>query len=459
VFALPKPVASAALLPASVRTPSRSVTKSALVLSLCLMLASAACGAGESSAGHPIEGVVLIPADDQTAIGNAPVAIRREAIMAVGPDAGPPRGAGVVDSRIGHQLPVHARTTMPEDLSSRLQRALDNWAELGFHYGVSAAVILNDGSEWVGASGTEAMGSRLQPDHLIWIASITKTMTGAVIMRLAQDDWLGLDDPISRWLPDLTNIDPEITVRQLLNHTNGLENYTKSPELWARVNADRAHVFRAEELIAHVGPAAFPPGARTQYTNTSFVLLGLIAERVTGRSMVELYHEELWEPLGLDQIFLPGFGPPPAPVATAWRLTRESTESMTPLEEMSSISTGSYAYGLFSDARTVARWGRELFAGELLGDDMRNEMLEFVPAAGNIPGESGAGLAIRKYDFFGRVQWGHSGGSPLGSSLLIHDPESQITVAVLMNQGARSDHFRLAPELLEIAATAGDRDR
>jgi len=367
--------------------------------------------------------------------------------------------AGATDSRAGHQPPVHTRTSVSDDLSSRLQLALDYWAEAEFHYGVSAAVILTDGSEWIGTSGAEAEASRLETDHLIWIASITKTMTGAVILKLAQQGQLDLDDPIARWLPTRTNIDPEVTVRQLLNHTNGLGNYTNSPALWARVGDDRAHVFEAEELIEYVGPAVFPAGARTQYTNTSFVLLGLIAERVTGRSMVELYHEELWAPLGLDQIFLPGFEPPPAPVATAWRLTRESTESMNPLEEMSSISTGSYAFGLFSNARTVALWGRALFAGDLLDDKIRNEMLEFVPAAGNIPGESGAGLGIRKYTFLDRVQWGHSGGSPLGSSLLIHDPESEITVAVLMNQGARSDHFRLAPELLEIAAMADDPGR
>lgn len=349
----------------------------------------------------------------------------------------------------------HSQTAIPHELSSRLQGALDVWAESDLHYGVSAAVILEDGREWTGTAGAEAPGVEFESDHLIWIASITKTMTGAVILRLAERGRLGLDDQISTWLPDFENINGGITVRQLLNHTNGLANYTRSQPLLASIGADPAHVLTPEELLAYVGQPEFTPGTRTQYTNTSFVLLGLIAERVTGKSMVDLYHEELWEPLGLDRIFLPQVETAPAPVASAWRVTRNSTTQVEPLERMSLLSIGSYAFGLFADARTVARWGKALFAGDVLGDDTRKEMLEIVPAAGNIPGESGAGLGIRTYDFNGGVQWGHSGGSPFGSSLLIYDPATGITVAVLINQGARSDHFRLAPELLQIAASSG----
>ena len=75
-------------------------------------------------------------------------------------------------------------------------------------------------------------------------------------------------------------------------------------------------------------------------------------------------------------------------------------------------------------------------------------MLELVPAAGNIPGESGAGLGIRSYGYLGRTQYGHSGGFPTGSSLMVFDPESGVTVAVVMNQGTGAAHFDLVPVLL-----------
>lgn len=332
----------------------------------------------------------------------------------------------------------------------RLQAQVDEWSAQASHRGVSAAVIFADGSEWLGAAGVESQAIDLRTEHLIWIASITKTMTGAIILQLAEEGALGLDDAVSDWLSALPNVNANITVRQLLNHTNGLANYTSSSALDAAIEEDATRVFSALELLDFVGPKAFDPGERTQYTNTAFVLLGLIAEAVTGKSITALYHERLWDPLGLTEVFLPGFEPAPGPVAAAWAGTG-AAEEVAPLEHLSLLSIGNSAFGLFSNARTVARWGRALFAGSLLGDAMRAQMLDLVSAAGNIPGESGAGLGIRAYEFLGREQWGHSGGSPLGSSLLIFDEVSGTTVAVIMNQGRGAEHFLLAPRLLEIA--------
>lgn len=339
----------------------------------------------------------------------------------------------------------------PPSLQEHLQEALDDWANQSSHRGVLAAVILADGTEWVGSAGIEATGTPLLPEHLIWIASITKSMTGAVILDLSQDGLLALDDPLSRWLGEMENIDPSITIRQLLNHTNGLANYTRSANLGQLIDLDSEHVFTAEELIDEVGTPDFAPGERTQYTNTSFVLLGMIAEVVTGKPIVDLYHERLWDPLGLEEIFLPGFESPPGPVAQAW-VGQTSDQEAAPLDHMSLLSIGNSAFGLFSNARTVARWGHALFTGAVVAGDTFNQMVEFVPAAGNIPGEIGAGLGIRGYGYLSREQWGHSGGSSMGSSLMVFDTSTGTTVAVIMNQGRGAQHFALAPQLLEIAA-------
>lgn len=344
-----------------------------------------------------------------------------------------------------------ASCTFPSGLAARLQTEIDGWAESPPHRGVSASVILSSGRQWVGAAGHSAADERMTPEHLIWIASITKTMTGAVVMRLAENGSVELDDPVSKWLDPIRHVDPRITIRQLLNHTSGLANYSTDRDLDAVVRSDGTRVFPADTLIGYVGPPVFERGGRTQYTNTAFVLLGMIAVKATGRPITDLWAEMLWGPLGLSEIFLPGFQDPPGPVADAW-YGPEAGNLVAPLDRMSLLTLGNAAFGLFSNARTVARWGRGLFHGDALGDTMRVEMLTFVPAAGNIPGESGAGLGIRRYAYLGRAQWGHSGGSPLGSSLLLYDERTGITVAVLMNQGRDAGHFRLAPRLLEIAA-------
>ena len=347
-----------------------------------------------------------------------------------------------------------ARPTAPAGVTS-LDAALSDWAELERHRGVSAAVIFPDGTEWVATAGIEAEGVSLRPDHLVWIASITKTVTGATVLRLADQGVLSLDDPVSDWLTPHRHIDPTITIRELLNHSNGLGNYTANPALGARIATDPDHVFSPSELVEFIPAPAFPRGTRTQYTNSSFLLLGIIAERASGHALADVWGELLCEPLGLDDGVLPGAEESAGPVATAW--AGRADVAVAPLTRMSLVSTGSYAFGLYANARFVARWGRALFTGDVLGAEMRTEMTRMQPAAGNIPGETGVGLGIRGYGYLGRRQWGHSGGSPLGSSLLLFDPETRITVAVVMNQGAGADHFFLAPLLLDLASKQLDR--
>jgi D-alanyl-D-alanine carboxypeptidase len=342
-----------------------------------------------------------------------------------------------------------AADTAPLSRDEQLEAAIDAWAAAAGHEGVSASVVFPDGSQWTGVAGNVGASAALLPEHLIWVASLTKTMTGAIILQLADENALDLDDRLSRWLPPRPNVDPAITLRQLLNHTNGLDNYTNSEALFAEAAAAPVKVFTADELLAFIGPPHFPPGTRTEYTNTAFVLLGEVAEAVTGRSIVDLYHQRLWGPLGLTEIFLPGYEPPAGPVAPA---LSASGALVAPLDHLSLLATGNSAFGLFSNARTMARWGNQLFTGHVISDLMQQQMRTLVPAAGNIPGESGAGLGIRSYNYLGRTELGHSGGCPYGSSLLLHDPETRVTVVVLMNQGQGADHYTLAPRLLEIAA-------
>ncbi len=337
------------------------------------------------------------------------------------------------------------------EVAAPLQAAPDAWAQEPGHRGVSAAVVLADGGEWVGTAGPEAAGAGVVPEDLVAIASITKTMTGAVVLQLAQEGVVGLDVPVGTWLPAIPNVDPAITVRQLLNHTDGLANYTANPPLGRTIDADPTHRFTPGELLGYIGPASFAPGARTEYTNTAFLLLGMVAKAATGRTIVDLWSERLWAPLGLTEVFLPVEQEAPGPVAAAW--ARQTADvPVEPLDETALLTIGQSAFGLFANARTVARWGRALFAGSVLQPATRAEMLELVPAAGNIPGESGAGLGVRSYGYLGSTQFGHSGGSSLGSSLLLFDPASGVTAAVLMNQGSGAAHFVLAPRLLAIAA-------
>lgn len=356
--------------------------------------------------------------------------------------------AAVIAALAAARAPSPAPAVVPPSVAAALDAALREWRDAPGHVGVSAAVILPDGGRWESAVGEASPDELLTVDHRMPIASITKTMTAGVVLTLVDESVLRLDDPVSRWLEPHRHVDPRITIRQLLTHSAGLANYADAPALQRAAALDHARVFTAEELLSYLGPPAAAPGARTQYTNTATVLLALVAERATGRALVDLYHQRLWDPLEMREVYFPGYEAPTLPVAWSFG-TIGWFRSVT---RVSQLTAGHAAGALVATARDVATWGRALFGGSVLSTDMQAAMRELRPAAGNIPGESGVGLGIRGYDFFDRVQYGHSGGGAFNSSLLLFDPQSGVTVVVLMNQALHAAHFELAPQLLALAA-------
>ena len=184
-------------------------------------------------------------------------------------------------------------------------------AELVESMQVPSAVVLVRSSEFGDATfrfGSRVLGGDDLPatsDHYR-IGSITKTMTATVILQLVQEGKLSLDDPISKYRPDVPNGD-NITIAQLLDMRSGLAGYTENPMFQQAVDDDPERIWTPDELLALAfsAPPLFPPGTAWQYSNTNYVLLGLVMEDVTGQSVAELFQERLFDPLGLDGTVMP----------------------------------------------------------------------------------------------------------------------------------------------------------
>jgi D-alanyl-D-alanine carboxypeptidase len=190
------------------------------------------------------------------------------------------------------------------------------------------------------------------------------------------------------------------------------------------------------------------------------VLLGMVAESAGGVEVAAQWRARFWGPLGLDEVFLPPDEPPLGSVANAWVGGSAATQrEVEPLANVAAFSARWAAFGLVASPRDVARWARALFAGNVLGPAARREMLTVVPA-GEAGFETGWGLGVRRYGYLGREQWGHSGAADEGSSLVLHEPSSGVTLAVAMNQSPAShgsSHFLLAGELLRIVTGGAAR--
>src|SRR5256714_3529960 len=169
-------------------------------------------------------------------------------------------------------------------------------------------VLRTPQGEFTVSYGTTLLGAASLPraDTHFRIASNTKTMTAAVIVLLAQEGKLSLDDPVSKYVPGVPNGD-NITIIELLNMRSGLYSYDDDPEFWAILDRDPTKVWSSAEVlaIAFKHPPYFPPGTDFHYSNTNYALLGLIAEKIDRKPLASCFQDRLFGPLGLKNTMLP----------------------------------------------------------------------------------------------------------------------------------------------------------
>jgi CubicO group peptidase (beta-lactamase class C family) len=146
---------------------------------------------------------------------------------------------------------------------------------------------------------------RLTPDSVFRLGSLTKQFTAAVVLQLVQEGRIALDDPLSRFFPDYPRPGAAATVRQLLNHTSGIQSYTGIPGWMTEENTSRP--YSTAEMIAlfRDRPSPTPPGQAWAYNNSGYVLLGAIIEKVTGKPWHQAVAERITGPLRLATI---GYG-------------------------------------------------------------------------------------------------------------------------------------------------------
>jgi len=257
---------------------------------------------------------------------------------------------------------------------------------------------------WEGGSGRSDIDRRaeMKPSALYPIASTTKTITAAIVMRLVEEGRLSLDQTIEDALPDLPNAD-RITIRMLLDHSSGLADYLDSNAIYEII--DPQHAWTREEVLSFVGEPRFAPGARHSYSNTNFVALGAILEHYGGTGIEEQFDALFSTPLSLrdatfvyDDALLPRLAHPHAGG------TRRSFRDL--LGNGDRISTYYWSEvwtdgGLVACSPELARIGNAIFAGEALEPDTVESMLP--------PRTNGWGLGTFQGSMAGHLWTGHDG--------------------------------------------------
>ena len=209
--------------------------------------------------------------------------------------------AGIGPDRTVGSCPDAPSSSSPPARADNLDRALARLTHAG---APGAVVLVRRGAHTRRVARGYADRATRRPMRAgdrFRIGSLTKTFTATVVLQLAGEGRLGLDDTVERWLPGLVPGGERITVRQLLNHTSGLFNYTDDEQVLEGMLSDRRRAWSPRELVA-IGtahPPTFAPGTRWAYSNTGYIVLGLIAEAVDGRPLATQLETRIFTPLKL----------------------------------------------------------------------------------------------------------------------------------------------------------------
>ncbi|MEW1604124.1 serine hydrolase domain-containing protein [Streptomyces sp. NPDC093808] len=252
------------------------------------------------------------------------------------------------------------------------------------------------------------------------VGSITKTFVATVLLQLEAEGKLSLDDTVDAWLPGLVTGNghdgTRITLRQLLNHTSGVYNYTADEDfgrtyfLKEGFLEHRYDTLAPEELvrIAMTHEPDFAPGDGWNYSNTNYVLAGMVIEKATGRPYGEEVRRRVLAPLRLTATSVPGTRTGvPGPHSRAYaKLTRDGSG---PVHDVTRLnpSIAASAGEMISDSKDLNRFYRALLGGRLLPEAQLNEMTDTVP----VDETHGYGLGLMSTELScGVTVWGHGGG-------------------------------------------------
>lgn len=346
--------------------------------------------------------------------------------------------AGCGDSRDNINPPISSNNPTwaapdPAALSSRLQAALDARMAQNRVPGALVGVFTPNGS-WTSATGFSDVEARTPiafSDNSSW-RSITKSFTVTMVLQLVAEGRLDLDAPVTDYVDGVPRGE-EITLRQLAEMRSGLYNYTTSPDFINALIADLQQPWTDEQLLgfAFSQPLNFEPGSEYEYSNTNTILLGVVAETVTGQTYEQLLQQRILNPLGLRNTALVTGTTLPQPFAKGYAYDPERSVYEEVVINNSALSSAGGMAGTFADLRA---WGSALVSGSLLPAELHRQRFLSGPAT-NGPVYDSYGLGMGE---IGRW-WGHTGDALGYQAAVFTEPGTGSQIVILLN-AANENH-------------------
>jgi len=347
---------------------------------------------------------------------------------------------------LGTTWAVFSQPPDPPSLEARFQAELDRLCRLYRFPGATAGYVLPDGHQVGFATGyaDREQAVPMRPDSLQPAGSVGKTFASAVVLSLEQENALDLDDKVSEWLgqePWFRRLPNQnyVTIRTLLNHTSGIPDHVKDARftttLRRRIRTDPDFHFSPAELVAFVldKDALCAPGRGFSYSDTNYILAGMIVERVTGSSYYAAVVQRFLTPLGLsltgpaDRRGLPSLAPGYVAGRNLYGLPRKTvSRGMLAVNPVTEWAAG----GLVSNSQDLARWAKVLYEGKALKKAYLEDLLGSVAPS---PRKQRYGLGVEIDDSELGPIYGHDGWFPGYRTKMAYFPKHRIAVAMQVN--------------------------
>ena len=291
----------------------------------------------------------------------------------------------------------------------------------------AALLVLKDGKPLLrkgyGLANLETHAP-VTPDTGFRLASVSKQFTAAAILLLAEDGKLTLDDSVRRWLPSLPATTDKVTLKQLLDHTGGLIDYEDliPPEQTAQL--DDQDVLR---MLSATPRSYFAPGSAYRYSNTGYVLLGLVVEKASGKTLQDFLAQRIFKPLHMDHTLLYVHDDKVVP-QRAYGYSWSKGRWLRTDQSLTSATRGDG--GIYSNIDDLAKWDAALYDDRLLGDASRKAAFSPHVKVTGEPYEASYGYGWR---ITGDTLW-HSGESIGFRNVIVRWPKQRLTVILLSNR-------------------------
>ncbi|WMS42789.1 autotransporter outer membrane beta-barrel domain-containing protein [Acuticoccus sp. MNP-M23] len=303
-----------------------------------------------------------------------------------------------------------------------------------------AAVSIRQGDvRWTSNSGTANVATGAPPTAgtIFAYRSVTKSFVTTVVLQLAEEGLVGLDDPVGKYVSGVPGGD-EMTIRELAQMRSGLFNYTRSSAFITELLADPGRAWTAEELLSYAvdQPLEFEPGTSYEYSNSNTVLLGQVISAATGNDWSEEVRRRISRRLGLSSVVNQGAGAMPTPNAVGYvdAGDGEGPQSLSDFNASGAGASGALV-GVLSD---LERWGKAVGSGELID---RRDFVERLKSFGS----TAADPQSPEYDSYGFGMGeisgyiGHTGNGLGFEALVMYDRANDRTITILLNASNPGD--------------------